>query len=90
VLNQQICVGPLAAPIGVEGNAFVASAMGNLSWPDLQITFISSHPGFDGGTGYADFLGIDQRVSRRMEVSVFSIVIAAFSPLVTLYLCSRE
>ena len=55
-------VGPLSAPIGVEGNAFVTSKWGNQSWPDLQITFIASHPGFDGGTVYKNFLRINTKV----------------------------
>lgn len=51
--------GPLSAPIGVEGTAFVPTKLwGNETWPDLQIMFISSHPGFDGGTLYKDFLNI--------------------------------
>lgn len=54
--------GPLAAPIGVEGNAFVATASANDTWPDIQITFVSSQPGFDGGTVYKDFLGISDHV----------------------------
>lgn len=55
--------GPLSAPIGVEGNAFVATKYANVTWPDVQITFIASHPGFDGGTLYKDFLHISTRAS---------------------------
>ena len=58
-------VGPLSAPIGVEGNAFVTSKWGNQSWPDLQITFIASHPGFDGGTVYKNFLRINTKVQNK-------------------------
>ncbi|TRY61644.1 hypothetical protein TCAL_04403 [Tigriopus californicus] len=54
--------GPLAAPIGVEGNAFVATKYANTSWPDIQITFMASHPGFDGGTTYKDFLMISDEL----------------------------
>eukprot|EP00093_Oithona_nana_P012316 12316.XXX_730581_733805_1 [CDS] Oithona nana genome sequencing. len=62
-LNWKLArTGPLAAPIGVEGNAFVTSKWGNQSWPDLQITFIASHPGFDGGTVYKNFLRINTKV----------------------------
>ena len=50
--------GPLAAPIGVEAVAFLSSKFANTTWPDLQLTFVSTHPGFDGGTTYKDFLGI--------------------------------
>eukprot|EP00095_Tigriopus_kingsejongensis_P012086 maker-scaffold60_size442463-snap-gene-3.31 protein:Tk12086 transcript:maker-scaffold60_size442463-snap-gene-3.31-mRNA-1 annotation:"glucose dehydrogenase" len=53
-----IVAGPLAAPIGVEGNAFLATKYANSSWPDIQVTFMASHPGFDGGTTYKDFLMI--------------------------------
>ena len=60
--------GPLAAPIGVEGNGFVPTKFGNESWPDIQITFVSAHPGFDGGTVYKDFLGI----SEELYYSYFS------------------
>ena len=42
--------GPLAAAIGMEGNAFVSTKMAPEGWPDIQIAFVSSHPGFDGGT----------------------------------------
>ena len=55
--------GPLAAPIGVEGNAFLDTKYGNVSWPDIQITSVSAHPGFDGGTVYKDFLGISEEVN---------------------------
>ena len=66
----QICIsrpsfifpGPLSAPIGVEGNAFIATKYANESWPDIQITFIASHPGFDGGTLYKGFLAIKTKV----------------------------
>ena len=57
-------LGPLSAPIGVEGNAFLATKYANSSWPDIQITFIASHPGFDGGTLYKNFLKIKTEVSR--------------------------
>ena len=67
--------GPLAAPIGVEGNAFVATSFANNSWPDIQIMFVSLQAGFDGGTGYKDFLGITEKVcvciSIWHEVLVF-------------------
>ena len=56
--------GPLAAPIGVEGNAFEATPYANRSWPDIQITFVAAHPGFDGGTVYKDFLGINEEVKQ--------------------------
>ena len=36
----------------------------NASWPDIQITFVSAHPGFDGGTVYKDFLGISDEVRK--------------------------
>ena len=57
-------LGPLAAPIGVEGNAFLDTKYGNSSWPDIQITSVSAHPGFDGGTVYKDFLGISEEVTN--------------------------
>ena len=58
-------LGPLSAPIGVEGNAFVATKYANKTWPDIQITFIASHPGFDGGTIYKNFLKINTKVRRN-------------------------
>ncbi len=55
--------GPLSAPIGVEGTAFLPTKLlRNSSWPDLQVMFVSTHPGFDGGTLYKDFLQIDDDV----------------------------
>ena len=35
---------------------------GNESWPDIQIAFIATHPGFDGGTLYKNFLKINSKV----------------------------
>lgn len=60
-------LGPLSAPIGVEANAFVATKFANESWPDIQITFIASHPGFDGGTLYKNFLKINTKVRIIMR-----------------------
>ena len=57
--------GPLAAPIGIEGNAFVRTKYAPENWPDIQIAFVSSHPGFDGGTVYKDFLGISEKVYQE-------------------------
>ena len=57
--------GPLAAPVGVEAVAFVASKFANSSYPDLQLTFVSTHPGFDGGTTYKDFLGLSDEVKIK-------------------------
>ncbi|CAB4061281.1 unnamed protein product [Lepeophtheirus salmonis] len=54
--------GPLSSPIGVEGNAFVHTKYGNSSWPDLQMTFLSVHPGYDGGTLYKNFLGLSDEI----------------------------
>lgn len=56
--------GPLAAPIAVEGAAFLSTKFANTTWPDIQITFTSTHPGFDGGTTYKDFLGISEKVIK--------------------------
>ena len=57
--------GPLSAPIGVEGTAFLSTKLAlNQSWPDLQLMFVSTHPGFDGGTLYKDFLQIKDKVTR--------------------------
>lgn len=60
--------GPLAAPLGLEANAFVSTTDSNdrlaRDWPDVQINFMSSHPGFDGGTTYKDFLGISDDLYR--------------------------
>ena len=61
--------GPLAAPIGVEGNAFLDTKYGNVSWPDIQITSVSAHPGFDGGTVYKDFLGISEEVNKNFSIN---------------------
>ena len=56
--------GPLSAPIGVEGTAFLSTKLAlNQSWPDLQLMFVSTHPGFDGGTLYKDFLQIKDEVT---------------------------
>ena len=57
----------MAAPIGVEGNAFVASKFANKTWPDIQLAFVSAHPGFDGGTVYKDFLGFSENVSCNIS-----------------------
>ncbi len=46
----------------MEGNAFVATKYANESWPDIQITFIASHTGFDGGTLYKNFLKINTSI----------------------------
>lgn len=46
----------------MEGNAFIATKYANQSWPDIQITFIASHPGFDGGTLYKNFLAINTEI----------------------------
>ena len=54
--------GPLAAPVGAEANGFVATTFANSTWPDIQIAFVSSHGGFDGGTAFKDFLGISDEV----------------------------
>jgi hypothetical protein len=62
---ENFLLGPLSAPIGVEGNAFIPTKYANQSWPDIQIAFIASHPGFDGGTLYKDFLRINTKVKRR-------------------------
>lgn len=48
--------GPLAAPVAVEAVAFLPTKFANESWPDLQFTFVSTHPGADGGTVYKDFI----------------------------------
>ena len=57
--------GPLASPIGMEGNAFVRTKYAPEDWPDIQIAFVSTHPGFDGGTVYKDFLGISQKIYEK-------------------------
>ena len=57
--------GPLSAAIGMEGNAFVRTKYAPENWPDIQIAFVSSHPGFDGGTVYKDFLGISEKVFQE-------------------------
>jgi hypothetical protein len=62
-LTLLIKTGPLSAPIGVEGTAFLPTKLStNSSWPDLQVMFVSTHPGFDGGTLYKDFLQIEDDV----------------------------
>ena len=58
--------GPLAAAIGMEGNAFVRTKYAPDNWPDIQIAFVSSHAGFDGGTVYKEFLGISERFTRNI------------------------
>ena len=63
-------LGPLAAPIGVEGNAFLATKYADKSWPDIQVVFISSHPGFDGGTLYKNFLKINSKVCTVSKVNI--------------------
>ena len=82
----QICIsrpsfifpGPLSAPIGVEGNAFIATKYANESWPDIQITFIASHPGFDGGTLYKGFLAIKTKVRSIFKSTVMRVLILIF------------
>lgn len=59
--------GPLASPIGVEGNAFLKSKFADHSWPDIQVAFMSSHPGFDGGTTYKDFLKFNSEVAKGLK-----------------------
>ena len=38
---------------------------------DLQITFVASHPGFDGGTIYKNFLKIKTEVISFVVVEIF-------------------
>ena len=71
--------GPLSAPIGVEGTAFLPTKLSrNSSWPDLQVMFVSTHPGFDGGTLYKDFLQIDDDVMILILIMITLIIHFAF------------
>ena len=72
-------LGPLAAPIGVEGNAFLATKYADESWPDIQVVFISSHPGFDGGTLYKNFLKINSKVCTVPKVQTVHFSFEDFS-----------
>ena len=41
-----------------QGVAFLPSSAANYSWPDIQLTFVSTHAGYDGGNTYRRYLGI--------------------------------
>ena len=44
--------------------AFLPSSYANESWPDLQLTFVSNHAGYDGGNTYRYYLGIKEGVGN--------------------------
>ncbi len=45
-----------------QGVAFLPSSHANYSWPDVQLTFVANHAGFDGGDTYRGYLGIKKGV----------------------------
>ncbi len=72
--HDESILGPLASPIGVEANAFLSTDSmlshnsSSSTWPDVQINFVSSHPGYDGGTTYKEFLGVSDEVLKAVRI----------------------
>ena len=67
--------GPLATNLGIEGTAFLSSALNNVSygvdWPDIQLLFYPLQLASDGGVLFRDFLGLSNKVrSHRARAAI--------------------